>query len=264
MEKYNTSLAKKLERSGLSEKEASIYAYLLETGGAFPSDIAKHTGLNRTTTYKILAGLSIKGLVTELEKRKKFFYQAENPKSLERFASSQITIAKRQVESLGQILPILEGLYRASPNKPTIRFFEGEEGVLNVYRDHVEGNNRYEMLSFSNTSDLMDFITPKFRDEYIKKKEKIGITTRAILPNTDLDVGYNEEIYRNFPKKIWVKIKNISKKDFPSKCDLTIYGKNKVSIINFNEPKMAGTIIEDQVIHDMMKMIFELSWNGIK
>ncbi|HEY4505295.1 MAG TPA: helix-turn-helix domain-containing protein [Candidatus Paceibacterota bacterium] len=262
MAEYNVSLTSKLSRAGLSEKEAQIYAYLIESGGAFPTEIAKHTGLNRTTVYKILEILSIKGIVTELEKQKKFFYQAESPKSLERFVSSQMTMAKRQIESLEQVLPTLEGLFNASPNKPIVRFFEGEEGVLNVYRDHVEGGKSYEMLSFSNTADLMKFITPEFRDDYIRKKAKIGITTRAVLPDTELDVDYNETIYVKFPKNIWPEIKNITSKDFPFKSDLTIYSTNKVSIINFNEPKLAGTIIEDQIVHDMMKMIFELAWLG--
>lgn len=262
MAEYALSLSQKLSRAGLSDKEAQIYAYLVESGGAFPTDIAKHTGLNRTTTYKVLDTLSIRGLVTELEKRKKYFYQAESPKSLERFASTQMTIAKRQIESLEQVMPVLEGLYNASPNKPVVRFFEGEEGVLNVYRDHVEVEKAYEMLSFSNTADLMNFLTPEFRDDYIKKKAKIGITTRAVLPDTEVDINYNETIYGKFPKKIWPEIKNIPRRDFPFKSDLTIYGGNKVSIINFNEPKFAGTIIEDQVVHDMMKMIFELAWKG--
>jgi hypothetical protein len=198
-----------------------------------------------------------------LEKRNKLFYQVENPKSLDRFASSQITIAKRQKENLGQLLPILEGLYSGSPNKPVVRFFEGKEGVLEVYRSHVEVEKSYEMLSFSNTADLMELLTEKFRNNYIKKKVKLGITTRAVLPDTKLDIDYNKTIYGKFPKKIWPKIKNIPRKTFPFKSDMTIYGGNKVSIINFNEPRFAGTIIEDQVVHDMMKMIFELAWKGV-
>lgn len=35
-----------------------------------------------------------------------------------------------------------------------------------------------------------------------------------------------------------------------------------MSIINFSEPQFSGTIIEDKTIHDMMVMVFELSWLG--
>ena len=260
----DVQLAQKLGQAGLSDKEALIYAALIETGGAFPSKIAEITKLNRTTIYKILDTLSIKGLVTELEKRKKLFYQIEPPKNLEHYAGSKITMARRELEHAQMLMPKLEGLFANTPNKPIVKFYEGEEGVLAVYNDHVDVREKYEMLAFSNTADLMQFLTEDFRNSYIKKKAQIGITTRAILPNTEIDVNYNETFYAKFPKSILPKLKHVPRKIYPFKSDLTIYGKNKVSIINFNAPQFAGTIIEDQIIHDLMVMIFELSWGSLK
>jgi len=256
-------LAEKLEKSGFSKKEALVYTALLTSGGAYPSTIAELTKLNRTTVYSIVEALTIKGLVTELRKKNKLFYQVENPASVERYAESQITRAKRQLENAKTILPQIEGLFSHSENKPIVRFFEGREGVLRVYEDHVAINSSYEMLAWSNTSDLMEFLTEDFRNHYIKKKDAIGITTRAIFPDAEVDLKYNETIYKNFPKKIWIKQKNIPQKLFPYKSDITIYAENKVSIINFSEGKPTATIIEDKTIHDMMAMIFELAWKGI-
>jgi len=255
-------LRQRLERVGLTDKEASIYSALIQTGGAYPSKIAEVTKLNRTTTYKVLQVMSIKGLVTEVEKRKKIFYQPEPPKNLERHLNSRVTIAKRELESLEIVMPQLEGLFANTPNKPVVKFFEGKNGVLSVYKDHIETNEKYEMLAWSNTADLMEVLPENFRNDYITAKSKVGITTRAILPDTEIDLKYNETFYKNFPKAIWPKIKHVSKEMFP-KSDLTIYGKNKISIINFNAPQFAGTVIEDQVIHDLLVMIFELSWKGI-
>lgn len=257
-------LVRKLQQSGLSDKESSIYCALLESGGAFPSKISELTKLNRTTVYKVLDTLTIKGLVTQLEKRKKFFYQVESPKNLERFVSSKMTIAKREIDHLHTLLPDLEGLFVNTPNKPVVRFFEGQDGILNVYNDHVTDVEKYEMLAFSNTADLMQFLPEDFRNDYIRKKAKFGITTRAVLPDSEIDLNYNETFYKYFPQAIWPKLKHVPRKNFPYKSDLTIYGKNKISIINFSEPQFAGTIIDDQVIHDMMVMIFELAWKGIK
>jgi len=257
-------LVEKLEKSGFSNKEALVYVALLLSGGAYPSKIAEITKLNRSTVYKILEVLSVRGLVIELEKRNKLFYQAEKPKNIERFARSRVTMARRELEGAQTILPVLEGLYSNTENKPVVRFFEGEEGILRIYQDHVAVDKKYEQLAFSNTADLMKFIPEDFRVDYIKKKAKLGITTRAILPDQEVDIKYNETIYGNFPKKIWPVLKHVPRKKFPYKSDLTIYGENKVSIINFNEPQFAGTIIEDKVVHDMMTMIFELSWKGLK
>ena len=257
MIEFDQNLAEKLKKVGLSDKEASVYTALLLSGGAYPSKVAEITKLN-----KILESLSIRGLVTELEKKNKLFYQVENPRNVERYAQSQITRAKRQLEQTHTLLPTLEGLFAHAENKPVVRFFEGQEGLLRVYEDHVNVGKSYEMLAFSNTADLMQFLTEEFRVKYIKQKEKTGITTRAILPDQDVDINYNETIYAKFPKKIWPKLKHVPRKMFPYKSDVTIYGENKVSIINFGEPQFAGTIIEDKVIHNMMKMVFELSWTS--
>ena len=47
----NTPLIEKLEEFGLSEKEAKVYMASLEIGEATADQIAKHSGVNRSTTY---------------------------------------------------------------------------------------------------------------------------------------------------------------------------------------------------------------------
>src|SRR3989344_9040306 len=94
----NADLPATLEKIGLSEKEALIYASLITLGGAFPSKIAEHAKLNRTSVYKILVDLSVKGLVSEIKKRNKIFYQVEKPDKLLRYAKSQVTLAHDRVE----------------------------------------------------------------------------------------------------------------------------------------------------------------------
>lgn len=262
MIEFDPILAEKLENTGLSKKEAAVYTALILTGGAYPSKIAEITKLNRTTIYTVLDTLAVRGLVTELEKRNKLFYQAENPKSLERYAKTRITQANRALEHAQNVLPTLEGLFSNVINKPLVRFHESTEGVLRVYEDHVKGDMPYEMLGFSNAGELTKQLDPKFREKYISKKAQIGITSRGIFPDTEADVNYAETVYARVEKKFWPKARHIPAKDFPFNAEITIYGKNKVSIINFTDGTFAATIIEDQTIHGMMKMIFELAWKG--
>jgi sugar-specific transcriptional regulator TrmB len=263
MAEGGSDIQQKLKKAGLAGKEAAVYAALLQTGGAYPSKVAELTKLNRSTTYKVLDNLAIKGLVSELEKRNKLFYQVENPKSLERYAQSRITLAKRDLESMQALLPTLEGLYSHAANKPIVRFFEGKEGVLRVFEDHVAAAKPYEMRAFANTADLLKFLPKEFLHKYIRLKEKHSITARGVLPDTEVDVDYSKTTYAGYSKKIWPKVRHVPHKLFPYKSDITIYGTDKVSIINFSGPQFAATIIEDKTIHDMMVMIFELAWSGV-
>lgn len=253
-----------LRSAGLSEKGALVYAALLELGGAFPSQIAKYTRIKRSTVYEILDDLAIKGLVSELEKRNKYFYSIEHPNRLLHLSERSIVCAQESQQKLHEFLPILEGLYAGSIDKPKISYFEGATGVMEIYKDHTSIEKKYEMLGFVNVAKLMQFLPQKKYREYVLRKEKLGISTRGIIPDTTDDRAYEKTVYRSTSKKILPKVRHIPKASFPWKGDITIYGEDRVSIVSFDENKITGVIITSQTIHQMMRMIFELAWKGTK
>ncbi len=260
----NSSLLSRLSQSGLNDKEALIYLALLELGGGFPSRVAEYTGLNRSTVYKILLTLSVRGIINEVDNKNKLFYQIEHPQKLIRFNESKIKQAENSLDSLKNILPDIENLYSCFDNRPKITYYEKEEGLLQIYEEHISVNKPYEMLAWANANALRDFLPNNFFDKYIKKKEKIGITTRGILPDTEENRKFNSVRYEGIQDKILPKLKFVSEGYFPSSKlgEITIYGDKKVSIVNFAKDKMVGTVIEDEGIQKIMKMIFELSWNS--
>ena len=258
----NPSLLPNLKSLGLPEKVAMVYGAVLEAGVAFPSKISETTKLNRSTVYKILSDLRVKGLITEIERGKKLCYQIEDPLRLQGFVKKQITFAEERYENAKKILPELQGLFSLLPNKPRVRFFEGVEGILAIYEEHVAVTEPYEMQSYSNVEELIKTLPPKFVAEYTNHKEKIGITTRAIFPQSTFSKEYNKFLYPDAPKGVLVRSHFIPTESFPFKADITMYGKDRVSIINFHEDSLIGVIIEDATIASMMRMGFELAWKG--
>jgi HTH-type transcriptional regulator, sugar sensing transcriptional regulator len=255
-------LIEQLKKSGLGEKAARIYAALLENGGAYPSKLAEITKLNRSTTYNILTDLSIKGLVSEITKGKKLYYQIEKPHRLERYAKYNLNRAQDILENTRKLIPELEGLFSLIPNKPQVKYFEGIDGVISIYEDHILVDKKYEMLAFSNTSEVINFLTSQFIDRYLRAKEKIGITARGVTPDTNADKNYANKIYKNIDKKIWPELRHIPREIFPYKIELTIYADNRVSLLKLEREQPIGVIIEDKTFHDTMRMIFELAWKG--
>lgn len=255
-------LIEEIRSIGLSEKAAKVYAAVLELGTAFPSKVAEITKIHRTTVYHILTDLTIKGLMTEIEQKKKLCYQAEPPKRLINFTKMQIRLAEESAERAKKILPDIEGLYKLLPNKPRVRFFEGVNGILAVYEDHILQKESYEMLGISNVETLIPSLPKEFVTKYVHEKEKLGIKTRAIFPDSQFSTAYDKHVYKGIDKKNQPNMKFIPKEKFPYNCEITIYGNNKVSIINFQKDVLIGVIIEEKTIADMMRMIFELAWTG--
>ena len=82
-------LEKYLQEIGLSEKEAQMYLALLQVDSESIQELAKRTGINRTTVYPVLETLKKKGLVSEIQIGKKTYYSAASPERLETFIERQ-------------------------------------------------------------------------------------------------------------------------------------------------------------------------------
>jgi len=258
----NRDLIKKLEKGNFTDKEALVYVSLLEIGGAFPSKIAEYAGLNRSTTYKILLNLSVRGLINEIEKKNKIFYQIEKPEKVLRYYQSRLRQVEDSMEEIKKTLPDIESLYNSSQNRPSIKYFDSVDGILSIYTDMITDQKPYEMLAFSTANEFREFIPKEFLANFVKEKEKNKITTKGIVPDTEQDRKYNETVFAGIENRYWPEIRYISKDKFPNSSEITIYGTNKVSIINFAKNKLSGVIIEDSSIHDMIKTIFNMSWNS--
>lgn len=257
----NEKLIKKLEKSGLPNKEAVIYAHLLENGGSFPSKIAEATKINRSTTYKILDILVIKGLVGEVEKRKKLFYQAESPSRLLNVTQSNARMARNAHEYAEGLLPMLENIVDASQTKPKVTFYEGKDRVVDAYLSHVDVKKGYTMTAFVSVIDLRKFLPEEKFKFYIREKERLGITARGITSSEEYSFEFNKDMFTGITKKIWPEFRFVNKEIFPFPGEITMFADKKVSIVKFTENPVA-VIIEDKAIHDMMKAIFELAWIG--
>ena len=74
-------LLKQLVNFGLSEKEAKIYLALLELEMATVFEVAKQSGINRSSAYVVLEGLKKKGLVGISDDKKVRRYIAASPET---------------------------------------------------------------------------------------------------------------------------------------------------------------------------------------
>lgn len=262
MQVKNESLVRSLQKMDFTDKEALVYVSLLELGGAYPSKIAEYSGLKRATTYNILTTLSVRGLINEIEKRNKIFYQIDKPHKLIQYSNQRIQIAKDGLERTEQILPDIEEIFSQMANRPKVLFFEGSDTVTTICNDMVSGKGDYEMLAFSNAKKFKSFMPESKLAEFIKNKERLNISTRAIIPETKEDRLYRETVFGSIKKDLWPKVKYIPEDKFPYEAEITIYGNNKVSITKLGGQNIIGVIIEDKIIHDMMTMVFELSWKS--
>jgi HTH-type transcriptional regulator, sugar sensing transcriptional regulator len=235
---------KTLGQFGLDHKEDDVYLALLQLGASGATEIARKAGIKRTTVYDVLTNLRMKGLVSEVIKNKKRIFVAEDPQKLDKLIDEKKDI-------LAEIMPMLKSMHNTKGTKPKVSYYEGDDGLKEVYWKTLEGTK--EILGIV-PKDAFDYLGEKFAVKYIRKRSDLKIESRVISPETEKMIDFKKK-----DNKLNRETRLISKKEFPFSTEINI-GNNKVAFMSFEE-KM-GVIVESTAIAENMRLLFELAWKG--
>lgn len=239
-------LYKELKTFGLSEYESLVYMTLLETGEANIAQLTKKSGVNRSTVYLAIESLKEKGLISSIKKKKTLFY-AEDPRKM-------VDKLEEKKEILNKAMPSFLAAFALLDKKPDIRYFEGEAGIKEIYKDILKTPNQ-EMLSWYSSGYKEFFDESFFFDYFIPQRKKNKIWLRAIYPEDEAMrklASNNEEHLR--------QSRFVRNDKFNIECELCLYENNKIGIISYKD--QMGVIIASQSIFNTLKSIFEVMWEG--
>src|SRR3989339_1139143 len=240
-----------LKQFGLSDKEAAVYAVLLTMGPSVVSEIASRSKINRTTAYDILESLVGYGLVSYVSEKKKKHYVAENPDLLVSYLEKKSKEFSQKAEEAKNILPELKSAYNLIPQKPKVKYYEGEEGIIAMYEDSL--TSRTEILSWLDTNQTAEFDEEYFR-QYYKRRAAKDIHIKGIVnegPYSRVTEERNKEEKREL-RIIPQELMNVVPESY-------IYD-NKVSFMSLKEK--FGVMIESKDIAEAQRAIYKLAWRA--
>ncbi|MFW5888166.1 MAG: TrmB family transcriptional regulator [Patescibacteria group bacterium] len=240
-------------QTGLSDKEAVVYEFLLKNGEVPAGDIIKKTPLKRGVVYNILEGLRKKGLVSKRTKNKIAYFSPEHPEKLRQYAEERKSGLQKAERNLEANMDRLASDFNLSTGKPGIRFFEGIEGVQKVLEDSL--NAREEIYTYVDVEAVVKHID-KINQEYVKKRDKLNIKKRALLIDTPFARKYLKDYHRQV-----TEIKFLTHKLHSFHTVMQIYD-GKISYITLTSKAKIGVVIEDKNIYQMHKILFEVQWNN--
>lgn len=232
-----------LKSIGLHYREIQVYLATLELGQSTVSPISKKSGFKRTYCYDILEELKKRKLVDYFEKNRRRRYFAQDPKQIEE-------VLKSNLIGFQALLPELRSIYNQAPEKPKVRYFEGKDGIMEIYQ---EAQNTKELLAIGSISSIYGNLGELF-DEHIRKllHKKVGI--RELIVNEG-----------EAPKYISVYKKPLQEarylpKEVSISTDMMIY-ENKLAMISY-KGDIHAVVIESSSIVDTQKALFEIIWAG--
>lgn len=250
-----------LEDIGLTNPQAAMYKALIDGGTQSAPALASAIGESRTNGYKVLDKLVELGLAVKEPRGGKFKYAPTSPAALEQFVKLQAEAVRQKERRLNAELPHLLDYYFAHSERPSIRYFEGEEGLQSIYRDQIatgrpvkfiRGRYDYKFLNFVEMHNIRNMfpVLGIRRECIIQDKLPIELPEAERMP-----VAESDEIMRL--RRTWV-----SEDDYTAPVEWTVYG-DKLSIIQYGEQAM-GMIIESAPIANAFRQLYKLLDEGIR
>src|SRR3989344_9528175 len=96
----NTETKNTLKMLGFSSSEIQVYLAALELGEATMQDLARKSGVKRTSIYNFIEKLKNDGFISMTRRKKRILYSAVHPKHV-------VEIQKQRLGQLEQTLPEL-------------------------------------------------------------------------------------------------------------------------------------------------------------
>jgi sugar-specific transcriptional regulator TrmB len=124
-----------LKQLEFGDKEITVYLNILQHGKVIPSDIAKVTGINRSTVYSIAKELIKKGVITEDLGGPNRYLVARPPKDLELLLEKESKKIKKKKELVSKAIHELQTFTKDTKYSiPKIVFISDEEVGNYLYK----------------------------------------------------------------------------------------------------------------------------------
>jgi len=236
----------------ITEKEKRVLASFYKIGKSGVAEIAKDTLINRTTLYPLLDKLLQKGLVSKIILDDKTIFQPISQAEFLRWIKRQEKDAQMQVSDLSHWI-VKQNKNEGSALASEIKYFEGMEGVKNLYEDSWRNNERKLIYCITDYKNAYAKMGKFFREEYFPERIKRGIRVKNILPESE--IGKKEKATAKQLLREMKFIKLLEDLDI----EINIYD-SKVSIAAFDEKNPSGILIKNEKIAKAMQNIFEYLW----
>lgn len=251
------NLTKKLVNSGMSQAEADVYITMLSRPSMTIQEVVKYSDLPRSTVVVALEKLVGLGVIDEYTQGKRRNFIISSPQAIERYVQDQERLVNAHKAQLGGLITDIQKLHFLKQAKGSqVEILKGEKGFKELYNRTLKLKKGEEVLRFAVEAEKFVFY-PDFLKSYVKEKNKKGIKTRLLMPDSKLghEVSKNED-------KSSRETRFLSRKIYNPNMTIVIWGEY-VSFTTWNQ-NLETIIISSKETVDILRSMFELLWLNAK
>lgn len=234
-----------LMAAGLSASEAKVYLAGLEMGSATLLDIAKRSGISKTSAFESMESLKKQKLVRIVRRKNRVVYHVVPVESVVETLRIRAAEQLARIDDVARMIPLFSAL--SSEGGPSIVIHEGADAVPG-YFSHLEK------------------IHPATLDEIVNAEDLYSWTNEVEIRNAHKAYKWlpkhSRTIHAGKPRRFHPKFSHRALNETwgTFRGNLAIYG-DFVSILTYTNHAIV-TIIESKALADSLRFLFNVAWRA--
>lgn len=238
-----------LKMLGFSEDEIKILSYLFLKGKGTAQEISRETAISFSTAHYVLSSLARRDLIKgtpgeeeifEIPSKEGFFQWVDEQKK-----ANEAIYEKAKLDIHSFLTAREEESW-----KPEIQYYEGKEGILEIYEDLV--TTGADVHSWLDIKRIYKAIGDHLYT-YIEDRQKRGIESNSIMPENEMNISHDHKHEKRSAKIV---------EGLDINGEIRIYG-DKVAIITFDGEKPVGIVLKGDIISNLFMGIFKTNWDKL-
>jgi len=237
-----------LKSLNLSPAQAAVYLAALELGQTTIQGLSKKSGVPRASIYLFINELRERQLMTETRKSKRNLFSATDPGRL-------LDIEQTRMDELKAAIPELTAIANKARIKPRVTFYEGIEGLKQIYPDVLTAKT--DVIGFADFNTGPNVMGERYYTEYLMPaRVKKEILFRAIVRDTPEARAFAKARDNRDLRET----KFLSGDNVPT--EMNVYD-NKVVQFSFNRQKPFAVMIEDEALARTQRLMWQALWDRL-
>ena len=235
---------------GFHDKEIEIYLSLLELGSASYTELARKTGINRSTLYPLIGKLQERGVVR---------YEIDNKVLTALPPEELFTQLQGDVLGFHRLVPQLKDLAKKDRLLSRVKFFSGVDGIKQAYMEH-EGDMppkdkrwRYVIADITTWASFWEKHDSSFLPEWFRHNKKMGYKCKVLWS------GQNKAPFKNGSVPEQDIEGRFLPEDYKVPLDLEIRP-HYIVIASIHDDEPYAIKIVSTELASAMQNFFEFSW----
>lgn len=239
-----------LEKVGLNRLEVDCYLALIKKSPQKAGQIAKALEVPKATVLAALYRLSDEyGMVVRTKKKNSYLFLVEDVSALAGYCARREKEFAQRREAVEALLPQLRALQHFEVSRPSVRYYEGKEGLKQAFRQVLEEAD--EIIGYGSNEDDMRYL-PELYPHYYEQRVAKKIPVKTLIPAISFNV---QETIKNEMRHL--RKTHLIPEEFNFPIQVNIY-RNTVVFYSFEES--FALVVKSKPIASCLKAVFEFAF----